>query len=200
MQSYETKDSHWAPRTIVYAYYDESLMARAHQHFKPYDKSKSWHSRIGLQPNAAAAETVGSVTLKRIFCSCAPCAPPRYDVANCLVPSVVGRTTTKSTPRSAAAPQVTTQAQALADFSVRLAAGSYWPVCVEKDEQVAEGMYWIAQVQGPAERLVDGMQYAGQTFDAGFIVVKVKWLQLHAERADRSRVYKNGRGWSKWSL
>ena len=88
---------------------------------------------------------------------------------------------------------MTTQAQALADFSVRLAAGSYWPVCVEKDEQVAEGMYWIAQVQGPAERLVDGMQYAGQTFDAGFIVVKVKWLQLHAERADRSRVYKLSR-------
>ena len=35
-QTHEAKFSPWAPRVIIYAFYDNALLARVHQEFTPY--------------------------------------------------------------------------------------------------------------------------------------------------------------------
>ena len=183
VQTYESKESPWAPRTVVYAHYDDSILAGAHPHFKAYKDSKKYHSRVGMVTDATRAETTGALALKRLFCACQNCRPPTYDFANCLVKDIVGNTTRKETKRVAGAAQVTTQTQALADFSVKLKKGACWPVLVDDDQRAAEGKkYWICKLEDKPERLTKGMTYAGQTFDAGFIVVKVKWMEFLREK------------------
>ena len=63
VQTYESKESPWAPRTVVYAHYDDSILAGAHPHFKAYKDSKKYHSRVGMVTDAATAETTGALTL-----------------------------------------------------------------------------------------------------------------------------------------
>jgi hypothetical protein len=189
-ETHDSKFSPWAPKHVIYAFYSDSLLEGAHQQFKAYKNSKFYHSRTGKQTDAAAAETGGSLDLKRIHCACARCKAPIYDFANCLVPNIVGRSTKVDCKRVTGAAGATTQTQALADFAVKLKNGACWPVRVAEDERNAEGRYWLASVVGEPERLVDSMTYAGQTFHEGWIVVKAKWYCFVRERVQHARVYR----------
>ena len=73
------------------------------------------------------------MNLNRIHCACERCKAPRYDYQNCLVKKVVGAVTQKECKRVRGSAAVTTQMQALADFSLQVRKGSTWPMRVEED-------------------------------------------------------------------
>ena len=94
-QTHESKDSPWAPKEVVYAFYDEPLLERCHQQFTPYMNSKFYHARIGMQKDARTAETFGTLNMDRVHCACSRCKAPIYDYQNCLVKNIAGASTKK---------------------------------------------------------------------------------------------------------
>ena len=69
-QTHEAKFSPWAPKDVIYAFYDNPLLARAHQQLTPYKNSKFYHARTGMQKDARTAETLGTLNVNRIHCAC----------------------------------------------------------------------------------------------------------------------------------
>jgi hypothetical protein len=113
-----------------------------------------------------------------------------YDFWNCSLRDIVGKPTRRECVRVSGKAAVATQTQALADFSIRLKRGKYWPVRADDDERAAEGPFWLAFIINEPERLAQSMTYAGQTFNEGWIVVKVKWCTFIRERSAGARLYK----------
>lgn len=70
------KFSPWAPKDVIYAFYDDALLARAHQEFTPYKDSKFYHAKTGMQKDARTVETLGTLNLNRIHCACERCKAP----------------------------------------------------------------------------------------------------------------------------
>ena len=192
-QTREAKFSPWAPKDVIYAFYDDALLARAHQEFTPYKDSKFYHARTGMQKDARTAETLGTLNLNRIHCACERCKAPLYDYQNCLVKKVAGAVTQKECKRVRGSAAVTTQTQALADFSLQVRKGSTWPLRVEEDQEGEEGRFWLAKIKDEPERLEGTMTFAGQVFKEGWIVAKAQYYSLLRERGPetaRERVYK----------
>jgi hypothetical protein len=192
-QTHEAKFSPWAPKDVIYAFYDNALLARAHQQFTSYKNSKFYHARTGMQKDARTAETLGTLNVNRIHCACESCKAPLYDYQNCLVKKIVGAVTQVECKRVRGTAAVTTQTQALADFSLQVRKGSTWPLRVEEDQEGEEGRFWLAKIQDEPERLEGTMTFAGQAFKEGWIVAKAQYYSLLRERGPetaRERVYK----------
>ena len=56
---------------------------------------------------------------------------------------------------------MTTQSQALADFTLRVKKGQSWPLRVEEDQQGEEGQFWLAKIEDDPERLEASITFAG---------------------------------------
>ena len=110
------------------------------------------------------------------------CKAPLYDYQNCLVKKIVGAVTQVECKRVRGTAAVTTQTQALADFSLQVRKGSTWPLRVEEDQEGEEGRFWLAKIKDEPERLEGTMTFAGQAFKEGWIVAKAQYL-LAAPRA-----------------
>ena len=192
-QTHEAKFSPWAPKDVIYAFYDNALLARAHQQFTPYKNSKFYHARTGMQKDARTAETLGTLNVNRIHCACESCKAPLYDYQNCLVKKIVGAVTQVECKRVRGTAVVTTQTQALADFSLQVRKGSTWPLRVEEDQEGEEGRFWFAKIKDEPERLEGTMTFAGQAFKEGWIVAKAQYYSLLRERGPKTaseQVYK----------
>jgi len=98
-KTHESKSSAWAPKDLFYAFYDDSLLDRPHQQFTAYRDSKIFHSRTGMQLDASAAETRGTLALKRLHCACTNCKAAVYDFWNCSLRDIVGKPTRKECVR-----------------------------------------------------------------------------------------------------
>lgn len=83
---------------------------------------------------------------------------------NCLVKKIVGAVTQVECKRVRGTAAVTTQTQALADFSLQVRKGSTWPLRVEEDQEGEEGRFWLAKIKDEPERLEGTMTFAGQAF------------------------------------
>ena len=121
------------------------------------------------------------------------CKAPLYDYQNCLVKKIVGAVTQVECKRVRGTAAVTTQTQALADFSLQVRKGSTWPLRVEEDQEGEEGRFWLAKIKDEPERLEGTMTFAGQAFKEGWIVAKAQYYSLLCERGPetaRERVYK----------
>ena len=114
-ETHESKHSPWAPKDVIYAFYDDKLLERTHQKFDPYKDPKFYHARTGMQRDARTAETLGTLDVNRVHCACASCKAPIYDFQNCLVKDIVGASTKKECKRVRGTAAVATQTQALAD-------------------------------------------------------------------------------------
>jgi len=193
-QTHESKHSPWAPKDAVYAFYEDKLLDRSHEQFAAYTDSKYYHSRTGMQQDARTAETLGTLSLNRIHCACDSCKAPKYDFQNCPVRHVVGPPTKKECKRVRGAAAVTTQTQALADFSLKVRKGDTWPLRVEEDQEGEEGRFWLAMVDENPERLEESITFGRQVFQEGWIVVKARYYSFFRVRelaaATRVRVYK----------
>jgi hypothetical protein len=193
-QTHESKHSPWAPKDVVYAFYDDELLNRNHQQFAAYKDSKFFHSRTGMQRDARTAETLGTLSVNRIHCACDRCKAPNYDFQNCLVRHIVGPSTKKECKRVRGAAALTTQTQALADFSLRVKKGDSWPLRVEEDQEGEEGRFWLAEIDESPERLEESITFGGQVFQEGWIVAKARYYSFLRVRdpvaATQVRVYK----------
>ena len=76
---------------------------------------------------------------------------------------------------------MTTQTQALADFSLQVRKGSTWPLGVDEDQEGEEGRFWLAKTKEEPERLEGTMTFAGQVFKEGCIVAKAQYYSLLRE-------------------
>lgn len=90
--------------------------------------------------------------------------------------------TQKECKRVRGSAAVTTQTQALADFSLQVRKGSTWPLGVEEDQEGEEGRFWLAKIKDEPERLEGTMTFAGQVFKEGWIVAKAQYYSLLRER------------------
>ena len=70
---------------------------------------------------------------------------------------------------------VTTQTQALADFSLQVRKGNTWPLGVEEDQEGEEGRFWLAKIKDDPVLLGGTMTFAGQVFKAGWVVAKAQY-------------------------
>jgi hypothetical protein len=89
---------------------------------------------------------------------------------------------------------MSTQTQALADFSLKVRKGDTWPLRVEEDQEGEEGRFWLAMVDENPERLEESITFGGQVFQEGWIVVKAHYYSFLRVRdpaaATQVRVYK----------
>ena len=88
---------------------------------------------------------------------------------------------------------MTTQSQALADFTLQEKNGQSWPMRVEEDQQGEEGQFWLAKIEDDPERLEASITFAGQVFKEGWIVAKASYYSFIRERGPveaKERVYK----------
>ena len=86
---------------------------------------------------------------------------------------------------------MTTQSQALADFTLRVKKG--WALRVEEDQQGEEGKFWLAKIEDNPERLETKITFAGQVSEEGWIVAKASHYSFIRERGPvetKERVYK----------
>ena len=118
-QTHESKESPWAPKEVVHAFYDDTLLERCHQQFTPCKDSKFYHAITGMQKDARTAETLGTLDMNRVHCACSRCKAPIYDYQNYLVKNIVGASTKKECKRVRGTAAVTTQSQALANFTLQ---------------------------------------------------------------------------------
>ena len=202
-QTHESKHSPWAPKDVVYAFYDEKLLEQTHPQFKPYKDSKYYHARTGMQRDARTAETLGTLDVKRVHCACDCCKAPIYDSKNCLVKGIVGPSTKKECRRVRGTAVVTAQTQALADFALQVKKGQSWALRVEEEQQGEEGQFWLAKIEDDPYRLEDSIVFAGQVFDEGWIVAKARYYSFLLERGPlgaKERVYKLQRDQAYLSL
>ena len=192
-RTHESKFSPWAPRDVIYAFYDDKLLDRSHQQFTAYKNSKVYHSRTGMQQNPRTAETTGVLDVNRIHCACDNCRAPKYDFRNCLVKVIVGSSLKVQCKRVRGTAPVATQTQALADFSLRVKRNSCWPVRVTEDQEGVEGRFWLAKIVDNPERLEESITFAGQVFNEGWIVAKACYYSFLRESGPedaRIREYK----------
>ena len=70
---------------------------------------------------------------------------------------------------------MTTQSQALENFTLQEKNGRSWPRRVEEDQQGEEGQFWLAKTEGDSERLEASITLAGQVFKEGWIVAKASY-------------------------
>jgi len=77
---------------------------------------------------------------------------------------------------------VTTQMQALADFSLQVRKGNTWPLRAEEDQEGEEGRFWLAKIKDDPVLLGGTMTFAGQVFKVGWVVAKAQYYSLLRER------------------
>jgi hypothetical protein len=135
-----------------------------------------------MQQDARTAETLGTLSVNRIHCACGHCKAPNYDFQNCLVKSIVGPSTKKECKRVKGSAAVTTQMQALADFSHMVKKGDSWPLRVEEDQEGEGGCFWLAKIDDHPERLEESITFGGQVFQEGWIVAKARYYSFLQER------------------
>ena len=88
-----------------------------------------------------------------VHCACESCKAPLYDYQNFLVKKIIRAVTQVECKRVRGTAAVTTQTQALADFSLQVRKGSTWPLRVEEDQEGEEGRFWLAKIKDEPERL-----------------------------------------------
>lgn len=159
----------------IYAFYSDEVLSRCHPHFVQFKNSKKYHARSGACTTAARTDKFGPLLLREAFCACARCFV--FDFRNCLVQEHVGRVQTAEVPRKTGAPARTTQTQALSSFAVVLKKDQTWAVRAAEDQVASEGRYWLAQLQDNAYQNPTQFMHAGQSFEEGFFIVKIRWWQ-----------------------
>ena len=77
---------------------------------------------------------------------------------------------------------MTTQAQALAGFSLQVRKGNTWPMGAEEDHEGEGGRFWLAKTKDDLERIGGTMTFIGQVFKEGWIAAKAQCHSLLHER------------------
>ena len=70
------------------------------------------------------------------------------------------------------------QLLSLHEFAERLVAGMLVAVNASDDERHIEGDYWLALLLGGAFECLENLVHATDIFEAGWLVVRVKWYSL----------------------
>ena len=65
----------------------------------------------------------------------------------------------------------------MTDFAISLKPGEFRAARVAKEDTGVEGDYWLARVTEGMTVADRDLNYAGETIEAGFLVVKAQWLQ-----------------------
>jgi hypothetical protein len=173
------KSGVWSPGRVFYAYYsDEVLASRANTNFKPYKNSKKYHFRVGLNAIAERAAE-GRLTVREGFCACSSCYAPKFDFKNCKFTTMLGRPFTTVCPPVRRVLGALPAVMEIAQFAGTLKAGEVRAVDVAADQLRVEGApFWLCELLENAFQATAPVVFAGEHFDEGFYLVKIKWYQF----------------------
>lgn len=185
------KSGVWSPDRIFYAYYSEEVLAsRANADFKPYRDSKKYHFRVGLNTIAAKAKE-GRLTVREGFCACSSCHAPKFDFKNCMFSTMLGRPFYTACPPVHREAGAVTRTGEIAEFAGTLKAGEVRAVDVAPDQVVVEGApFWLCYLVENAFQAHAPVVFAGEHFDEGFYLVKIRWYQFDRLDSARQRCYR----------
>lgn len=139
-------------------------------------KSKSDQEFVGLCQDSALAEKEGPLRAGRLFCGCDSCILLTFD--ECKMIAFVGKKMRQNTPLAKGISTQVPQLVALEEWADELEAGMLVAVNVAADQREHEGAYWLAKLRTGAYLLPEDMIFAGQQFEAGWIVVEAQWYKL----------------------
>lgn len=167
---------YWKADRFLYGYFDTSLFTRSRvPDAIGFEGSSKVHMSVGLCEDEEKALRDGPLDVRNTFCACAACRDLKFD--QCLMKEFFGdRMRAVSVPRASGG-VMQSQSATLADFAASLQADQLVAFRVAADEGTIEGPVWFAVLNGPAELLENDVLYAGQTFGAGWHVVKGHWFQ-----------------------
>jgi hypothetical protein len=169
----------WSPDRIFYIYYsDEVIAARANEDFKAYARSKSLHFRYG--PNTIAEKAhEGRLVARAGFCACSNCHAPKFDFKNCKFDTMVGRPTAVTCPPVHRPRGALPAVMEIPEFAATLKAGNVRAVDVAEDQVAIEGApFWLCLLVENAFQATSDVVFAGEHFEEGFYLVKVKWYEF----------------------
>jgi hypothetical protein len=175
----QLKPATWSPNTKLYAFYSAKQLSKPKEHFVPYKNSKMLHSRHGTRQSPSRAEELGPITMKESFCACD--MRVQFKFGQCFVKQHVG-TSRKAEVRRG----VVTQSEALPAFVLKIHKNQTWAVTAAEGERAAEANYWLARILEEPYRNPVEFMYAGEKYETGYCIAKIRWLRCVRRGVTRS--------------
>ena len=170
----------WASKRIIYAYYSEEVLRTGSSHdFKTFAKSKSRRFRYGYNEVDTQANR-GLLRIRQGFCACSSCHAPKFDFEACQFKALLGRTFFAECPPLLTAAGATTRTTEIPLFAATLKVGEVRAADISREDAEVEGApFWLCYIKEPARQLLAPTVFAGVSFDEGWWVVPVQWLEFN---------------------
>lgn len=107
-------------------------------------QSKSDQEMVGMCEDAALADKMGPIKAGRLFCGCGACTMLKFE--NCEMVAFVGKKLRVNAPLAKGASTQVPQLVSLEEWANSLHPNMLVAVTACKDEQIIEGVYWLAKL------------------------------------------------------
>ena len=138
--------------------------------------SKSYHEYVGRCADRRRAEEEAPLKARALSCVDDECLRGRFD--KCVLVKQVGRMRNVETPLATGSRMREGALLQLHEFAELLEKGMVVAVNAGDDERDLEGDYWLALLLGGAFECPGNLVHATDTFEAGWLVVRVRWYSL----------------------
>ena len=162
------------------AYYsDEVLSLNSSRDFKAMPGAKKNRFRVGLNEDPARSK-FGAHTVRRAFCACSSCFAPKFDFGNCRFQNLVGRAQRGCCPPAKPVRGALPAVMEVAEFAGTLKAGDFRAVNVAREEVHSEDApFWLCTLLEDAFQATTPITFAGEAFEVGFYLVKIRYLEFN---------------------
>lgn len=131
-----------------------------------FPQSKKHHEFIGDCTEREAAEKMGRMRARLVWCSCGPCMLGHID--DCEMKAQMGGSLRRVTaPLAAGVQERRPQTQSLEEWGDVLADGMLAAVRADEADHHMEGVYWLVRVLGPAFAAPSRLVHASAVFEEG---------------------------------
>jgi len=186
----------WASKRIIYAYYSEEVLRTgSSQDFKTFPKSKSHRFRYGYNEVDGDPAKRGLLRIRQGFCACSSCHAPKFDFGACQFNALLGRTGYAECPPLGSVAGATTRTTEIPQFAATLKVGEVRAADISREDAEVEGApFWLCFIKEPARQLLAPTVFAGVSFDEGWWVVPVQWLEFNGSESGHAKLrrYKLG--------
>ena len=183
------KKGMWAASRCMYAFYSPEVLSANIEDFKATKGSKKFRFRVGLNQDESRVKD-GKLTMRQNFCACSSCYAPNFDFQNCEFKNLVGRALSGFSPPIRPV-GVFPAVMEIANFARSLKAGDIRAVDAAADQVEIEGApFWICLLVDSAFQAAAPVLFAGESFDAGFYLVKIRYFEFAHVDASGQRIYR----------
>jgi hypothetical protein len=181
------KSEWWAMNRIFYGYYEHDLFTNEHiPEATGFAGSSKCHHFVGLSSDRGILDGKVPILAREDFCYCGACR--KHDYLNCDFKrhGAMRRHTTEVARVTTSI--VRTQMQALEEWAEVI--GNEQLIAVRVDRTESQDAFYLAKPTGSAFPVPEATVHSTDQFEAGWLVVPIKWYDLTAETT-RSYKLKN---------